>query len=618
MFKLYNLNTLKNNTNKNTNTNLKKIDFNVFLKKYNINNICISDSLRNFKRIKYIYKLNDYDGKTKNTNVLFFGLYNNNDFLNIKNNLKNNGRCFIIFGGSDLENLNLKILTELYNSKNIQFISISKYIHTKLYSNNITSHYVDFNLVDKNIFKPIDKITGDSIYVYDGYNEHSKKSTYNHTLISDIISKLPQYNFIRSSEINSSYEEMPNIYKKCFIGLRLTNFDGNANTAQEFEAMGIPIVHNHSDYGLKWKNIDDIITHIFNYSHKDVMTMQNFKCINIENNYSYKHLIYNSNGDCINEFNFIRFIKENGITLYYNNIFISGDINLNPEITIVRNKTYENVINKKNVFFMCIPYSHNSNGIYCITKSFVEALKNKQSLLYPHVYDYSQFESIVRKPIFLHEQSVDKKWYNWLSDTDINNLKLKYFNKNTFVICICGRIAINSYPKSLLDAVKNLRNNGYDIQILALTKFEVNPNRLTKELYNEITGYEWVKQFTVNKKDILNYFRICDVLASTYRDYCNHVGGSNKIKEYLLCEKPILCSRGKERERELGKDYYGFYECKTCNTVPPLCWTKEFLNNKNVYVNQYNKYFKNVDLTNEIKEISDFILHLCRPNPNIF
>ena len=49
------------------------------------------------------------------------------------------------------------------------------------------------------------------------------------------------------------------IYAECFIGLRLTEHDGNANTVQEFEAMKIPIIHNQSEYGLKWKNINDII-----------------------------------------------------------------------------------------------------------------------------------------------------------------------------------------------------------------------------------------------------------------------------------------------------------------------------------------------------------------------
>ena len=55
---------------------------------------------------------------------------------------------------------------------------------------------------------------------------------------------------------------MPDLYNSVFIVLRLTSQDGNANTVQECEAMNIPVVHNISKYGLKYKNIDDIIKHI--------------------------------------------------------------------------------------------------------------------------------------------------------------------------------------------------------------------------------------------------------------------------------------------------------------------------------------------------------------------
>jgi len=55
---------------------------------------------------------------------------------------------------------------------------------------------------------------------------------------------------------------MPNIYKQCFIMLRLTSHDGNANSVQECEAMNIPVIHNQSDYGLKWESVDDIINYI--------------------------------------------------------------------------------------------------------------------------------------------------------------------------------------------------------------------------------------------------------------------------------------------------------------------------------------------------------------------
>ena len=61
---------------------------------------------------------------------------------------------------------------------------------------------------------------------------------------------------------------MPEIYQKCFLGLRLTDKDGNANTVQEFEAMNIPIFHNQSDYGLKWENSQTIIKYIDNIIHK--------------------------------------------------------------------------------------------------------------------------------------------------------------------------------------------------------------------------------------------------------------------------------------------------------------------------------------------------------------
>ena len=32
------------------------------------------------------------------------------------------------------------------------------------------------------------------------------------------------------------------------------------------KAMNIPVIHNQSDYGLQWNNVDDIINHIHTYS----------------------------------------------------------------------------------------------------------------------------------------------------------------------------------------------------------------------------------------------------------------------------------------------------------------------------------------------------------------
>jgi hypothetical protein len=585
--------------------NIPEITLENFILKHNIRQIRTSNSLYTFSlRVKEKYKLDDYKDSYKNT--IFFGIYDKKDYLSILNHKSN---AYIMPGGSDTNRC--KYITNIPNIAT--FISISKDIQNRLNKLNITSIFVKFNLVNKTIFKPVSK-PGNKIFIYNGIiKKIHNEITYGKKYYDEVCKMLPNYEYIFSSDLNLPYEKMPEIYSQCFIGLRLTMNDGNANTVQEMESMNIPIIHNQSDYGLKWKNVKDIVNYIIQYTPRNsAILIDNYKCINVENVNSYNDLINNSNGDNINEANFIKNVQEKNITIYYNNIFISGNKDLEPEITISRNKKYNQIINKKNVFLSIIPYKSICNGYYFITQSMIDAVKDKTSLLYPHVFDYSLYNSINNKPFLLQEQKINKKWYNWDSDEEIKKLKLKYFKEKSFIICICGRIAINSYPKSLLETIIFLRNQGYDINLLVLGKLIISPERLTSNLYNEINSYNWVKSFTVNKKNILNYFRMCDILASTYRDYCNNVGGSNKIKEYLLCNKPILCSRGKERERELGTNYPGFYDCETCNTVPPLCWTSEYLANPTSYLEQYNKYFKNIDENGsnieEVNSIKKYIL----------
>ena len=588
----------------------------------------VSPSLSHLKsRFLKMYNLADYVGAPKErtlTPTVFFGLYRPEDSAALLGHSIANRH--LMLGGSDVANV--AKLSRI--NDNISYIAISKNIQERLFAPtlNISSTYVEFNLVDRTLFKPVSRESGEpTIFIYNGlYKKPDNSVIYNQELIDRVVQTLSQKDkaikYIYSSELNAPYESMPGIYSRCFIGLRLTGTDGNANMVQEMEAMNIPVIHNHSQYGLKWTGLEDILRHIETYrpvvskqENKDtdantksnVLNINAYKCINIENTKTYLDLINDLNGDNINETNFIRNIQKLNITLYFNNEFISGNKNIKPEITISRNKNYNQLINKNNVFLSSIPYRKETEGLYCITQSMIDAIKDKNSLLYPHVYDTSLYDELNNKPFFFNEQVIDKNWYNWATDKEIKDLRDKHFTEDAFIICICGRIAINSYPKSLLEAIKILRGQGHNIQLLALTKFEVRPERLTQNLYDEITSYEWVKSFTVDKKDVLNYFRICDILASTYRDYCNHVGGSNKIKEYLLCNKPILCSRGKERESELGENYFGFYECETCNTVPPLCWTQEYLKNPNCYTKQCDKYFNDVNIDNQVENILKII-----------
>ena len=69
---------------------------------------------------------------------------------------------------------------------------------------------------------------------------------------------------------------------------------------QEMEAMNIPVVHNLSDYGLKWDCVDDIINIILTSSFDDD------KITNNNLNIIYKNIDYFTN--LISEFNNILFI----------------------------------------------------------------------------------------------------------------------------------------------------------------------------------------------------------------------------------------------------------------------------------------------------------------------
>jgi hypothetical protein len=213
------------------------------------------------KRIQNKFKLTSYKNTINPT--LFFGVYTNDDLYKLKNH---SGIKYIIWGGEDANpNLQHSLITinEVKLLHNTIHISISECIYNRLVSQNISSVLVDFNLVDTSLFKPIIP-KGECIFIFNGQTS-GREHIYGKDIYIEIMRRLPEYSYILSNTLNEPYENMPNIYSKCFIMLRLTKYDGNANSVQECEAMEIPVVHNQSKYGLKWNTIDDIIKYIVKY-----------------------------------------------------------------------------------------------------------------------------------------------------------------------------------------------------------------------------------------------------------------------------------------------------------------------------------------------------------------
>ena len=213
-----------------------------------------------------------------NKPVVVFGLYYDQDYEFLKNHV---GDKYVIFGGSDIDMAKYQSkIREIQKYNKIHFLSISKNIQTRLYKKSIYSDLIKLDLVNRTIFKPPVK-KGDYIFVYDGRLWQRNDDTYGKSIFTKVMKRLPQYKFIFSSQLNVDNIKMVDIYAKCFIGLRLTPRDGNANMVQEMEAMGIPVVHNHSDYGLKWKTVDDVVNLVRKEKPKKILLNSHINLNNI-------------------------------------------------------------------------------------------------------------------------------------------------------------------------------------------------------------------------------------------------------------------------------------------------------------------------------------------------
>lgn len=221
----------------------------------------VSSGLKEFKE-RFMNKFQFTHYSNNNEPCVFFGIYRDEDLTILKNH---NGIKYIIWGGEDInpnQNHCKFTVEEVLRTHNIIHLAISTCVYKRLKLFNIPSIYIEFNLVDQSLFLPIQNSEyGDKIMIFNGQTP-GREHIYGKHIYEQVMKKLPQHKFIFTNTLNVPHEEMPNIYKQCFVVLRLTKYDGNANSVQECESMNIPVLHNQSNYGLKWNSVDDIIKHI--------------------------------------------------------------------------------------------------------------------------------------------------------------------------------------------------------------------------------------------------------------------------------------------------------------------------------------------------------------------
>ena len=479
---------------------------------YNITQLQTSICLKHFeKRFMDFYNLkNDYDITNMNINIVYFGVYSHVDINNIKK-IKN--KKYIIFGGTDvdliLSNPLLKKQFDEIENKTILFISPN--IRDRLNYYGYSSIEFDFDITDRNIFKK-QNVFGDSIYIYNGFSE-GLTHLYGNGVYEQIIKRNPSFNYIFSNNLKLKNEEMPEIYKKCFICLRLTVSDGNANTSKEMECVGIPIIHNHSKYGLKWNTIDDVENIIRSQYKLNNLTEEKYDSLTSNDKINFYDLSI-LNNDLLNTINLNINNFSNLIKKYQNILFICSDKpGYGGAATNCKNLSSYYKKMGHNVFSIYYQFENNliniienDNEIYVNDKDLFDAIINIQ--FKPELIILKNFVSIDLKKIFnckiyylipgIFNNNLEKYYYDLKNKNEVD----KYFNENVIKqINMSDKAFCNSYH------TKEILNLYYGINTSIFYSSFINyyNNKINLENNIETTKYEYgliISNFNRNIKNI--------------------------------------------------------------------------------------------------------------------
>ena len=204
-------------------------------------------------------KLQNYNNK--NAPAIFFGMYSGLCFKTLRDH---KGLAIVIWRGTDtLKKNRLKSVIGLKNP-NIKHVAISKFIIDDLKKYKLSYKFIPIPGVKINDI-PVENL-GNEIYAY---ISPKRFNFYGGHIINQIKDKIPFKININNSCDTYIREELMEVYKKSFIGLRLTEHDGIANQVVELGLMGRRCIHNgNHPNAVPWNSVEGIIKIIKNESLK--------------------------------------------------------------------------------------------------------------------------------------------------------------------------------------------------------------------------------------------------------------------------------------------------------------------------------------------------------------
>jgi len=188
---------------------------------------------------------------------LWFGCYGE---AQIDTLINHQAPALMVWSGTDATVAvnNPKIIEKLKNATHIQFVAISKFIANDMEKAGLPYKRIPILPYSNDDIKPVP--LGDSIYIY-----KSQHFTYGKILNNKIKELIPNINFIECDFNAYKRKDLLEIYKKCFLGLRLIKHDGLSNTVCELGLMGRKVIWNgDTPNAIPYdpNNIDDIVEKI--------------------------------------------------------------------------------------------------------------------------------------------------------------------------------------------------------------------------------------------------------------------------------------------------------------------------------------------------------------------
>lgn len=196
-------------------------------------------------------KFNFEEYKSREDPALFFGIYKDNDF---KIAQRHTGKKIIWFAGTDSTYKNLLVLMRDDPAfKDAVFIAESKWIEKDL--DDVGIKYESISLFIDNLYNWKVEPLGGSLFWY-GMNN----SKYGKKYRDEIQKAIPDLNIISLDQGNVSRDEMPDIYKQCFAGIRPVEHDGMSLTVGEMGLMGRMSIYNGGGpFSVPYEGVQGII-----------------------------------------------------------------------------------------------------------------------------------------------------------------------------------------------------------------------------------------------------------------------------------------------------------------------------------------------------------------------